>query len=141
MVKRTCLSLAGLAVLALAPPAAAQFTGAMASISVASRGHANAGFTGLRVGGRPQPAPDGTPRWADFPVVGGVDPGSPAEKVGIAAGDVLLLVNGANARDPHTLFGRAGKVFTLRVRRGATVREFVLTSVRRPAPQVAPARH
>jgi|GEM_PF-2935804 len=144
MVKRTSLSIAGLAcaALALAPPAAAQVPGALASISVAPRGSGNGGaFTGMRLGSRPTLLPDGTPRWADFPVVGGVWPGSPAEKVGIAAGDVVLLVNGVDARDPRTLFGQPGKVFTVRVRRGTAVREFVLTSVRRPEPQPAPAPH
>jgi S1-C subfamily serine protease len=139
MVKRVCFSIAGLAMLALAPSAAAQIPSAMASISAASRGHGGGAFTGMRVGGRPAPAPDGSPRWADFPVVGGVWPGSPAEKVGIAAGDVVLRVNGLDARDPRTLFGRPGKVFTVRVRRGTAIREFVLTSVRAPAPPNGPA--
>ncbi|HEX8319780.1 PDZ domain-containing protein [Longimicrobium sp.] len=103
------------------------------SVGSESRNAGKTAFTGLRVRGRPSPAPDGTPRWADYPVVYAVAEGSPAARVGILPGDVLLLVNGTDARDPRTLFGEPGRVFTIRIRRGAAVREFVLASVRRPA--------
>lgn len=110
------------------PPA---HQGAIGSVS---RNAGNTGYTGIRVQGRPSPAPDGTPRWADYPVVHAVAQGSPAARVGILPGDVLLLVNETDARDPRTLFGQPGKVFTIRIRRGSAVREFVLASVRRPNP-------
>jgi C-terminal processing protease CtpA/Prc len=97
-----------------------------------SRNAGKTAYTGLRVRGRPSPAPDGTPRWADYPVVHAVAQGSPAARVGILPGDVLLFVNGIDARDPRTLFGEPGKVFTIRIRRGSAVREFVVASVRRP---------
>ncbi|HEY0024701.1 MAG TPA: PDZ domain-containing protein [Longimicrobium sp.] len=97
-----------------------------------SRNARNTAYTGIGVQGRPSPAPDGTPRWADYPVVHAVTQGSPAARVGILPGDVLLLVNGTDARDPRTLFGEPGKVFTIRIRRGSSVREFVLASIRRP---------
>jgi S1-C subfamily serine protease len=85
---------------------------------------ADVAYTGMRIAGRPAPAPDGTPRWADFPVVRGVDAGSPAARVGVQAGDVILSVNGADARDPRTLFGPPGTTFTLRIRRGTEIHEF-----------------
>jgi C-terminal processing protease CtpA/Prc len=107
------------------------------SVGGASRSARNTAYTGIGVRGRPSPAPDGTPRWADYPVVHAVAQGSPAARVGILPGDVLLLVNGTDARDPRTLFGEPGKVFTVQIRRGSAIREFVLASVRRPS---APTR-
>lgn len=136
MTKATGVLWAVVVTLAWAPDTAAQSgprpAAAQASMVSASRGLGNAGYTGLGVGGRPSPAADGTPRWADYPVVRAVGQGSPAARVGILPGDVLLLVNGVDARDPRTLFGQPGTVFTMRVRRGSAVREFVLTSIPRP---------
>jgi len=144
MVKRILLRSAAVLLLAAPQAAAAQrsppLPGATNSITAARRPGGNLAYTGMRVGGRPSPAPDGTPLWAEHPVVRGVDPGSPAEKVGIAVGDVILAVNGKDGRDPRTLFGPPGTVFTLRVRRGTVVREFVLTGIRRPEPAVPPGR-
>ncbi|HEX8394771.1 MAG TPA: PDZ domain-containing protein [Longimicrobium sp.] len=107
------------------------------SVGAAGREGRSAAYTGIGVSGRPAPAPDGTPRWADYPLVHVVAQGSPAARVGILPGDVLLLVNGVDARDPRALFGEPGKVFTIRLRRGTGVREFVVASVRPPDP---PAR-
>jgi S1-C subfamily serine protease len=110
------------------------------SVSSTSNTHANRAETGLRLGGLPRPGPDGAPRWADFPVVRGVEPGSAADKVGIQPGDVVLQVNGIDARDPRTLFAPPGTTFTLRVRRGAAVREFVMPTPASSASLSQPAR-
>src|SRR5687768_3039196 len=108
MAKGLCLSLAALALLAAAP-AAAQQPGTQGTITATSRGRSGNGYLGMRLSARPAPTPGGAPRWADLPVVSGVEPGSPAAKVGLAAGDVLVAVNGVDARDPRTLFGQPGK--------------------------------
>jgi C-terminal processing protease CtpA/Prc len=123
------LALATTLPLLAAHPARAQRT---AGVSAVTTTRGNVAYTGLHVHGLPRPAADGTPRWADYPVVGAVEPGSPAARVGVAPGDVLVLVNGADARDPRTLFGAPGKVFTLRVRRAGHLREFVVASERPP---------
>jgi C-terminal processing protease CtpA/Prc len=73
-------------------------------------------------------------RWATYPTVHTVDEGSQAERVGLQAGDVILMINGADSRDPETLTGRPGKVFVYRIRRAGTVREYTLTSTAGPVP-------
>jgi C-terminal processing protease CtpA/Prc len=137
MRQQTCYIFVTLITVVSAADAVAQASGApqgqpTASVSATSA-RRDAGFTGINVRGRPSPAPDGSPRWADYPVVHRVTPGSPAERVGIAVGDVLLLVNGADARDPRTLFIPPGTELTVRVRRGSAMREFVLTVEQRRA--------
>ena len=121
------------AVFCAVPPRLAAQGGSQPSrvMVTTSRAHGRA-WTGMMVSGRPSQGTDGRPRWAEFPVVRQVVAGSPAARVGIQAGDVLLQVNGADARDPSTLFGQPGKVFTVRVRRGTAVQEFVITSAAPP---------
>lgn len=99
----------------------------------AGRARPRAPYTGMNVGGRPQ-LTAGVFRWAEYPAVHTVEAASPAARVGIRPGDVVLAINGTDARDPNTLLGEAGKVFVIRVRRGASVREFTLTSTPRPQP-------
>jgi S1-C subfamily serine protease len=137
MRQQTCYLFATLITLVSAVDAVAQGSGALQrppnTVVSTSSARRDAGLTGINVRGRPSPAPDGSPRWADYPVVHRVTPGSAAERVGILVGDVLLLVNGADARDPRTLFSPPGTELTVRVRRGSEVREFVLTVEQRPA--------
>lgn len=129
---RTVLLLA----LSLASAGVAEAAAQETQNSVGSRSaRADAAYTGMRISGRPAPAPDGSPRWADFPVVRMVTPGSPAARVGIRAGDVILSVNGVDARDPRTLIAPPGTTFTLRVRRGNAVHEFVFVGAPAPAPR------
>jgi S1-C subfamily serine protease len=131
----TIFTFTSIALVSAAHEAQAQAsTAAQAHASIAARSRrSNAGYTGFSYGARPRPLPDGTPRWADFPVVTTVDPGSPAARVGIATGDVLLSVNGVDAHDPHALFLGVGTVATFRIRRGTAVREFVLRTIARPS--------
>jgi S1-C subfamily serine protease len=93
----------------------------------------NAPYTGINPSGRPVFTGGRGFRWADFPVIRSVDEGSPAAKVGIQSGDVILRVNGADGRDPAAMLGDAGKVFVLRLRRGDTVREYEVVSIRLPS--------
>jgi S1-C subfamily serine protease len=95
-------------------------------------------YTGMNVSGRPQIIAGGAFRWADYPAVHTVDAASPAARVGIRPGDVILAINGADARDPNTLLGEAGQVLVVRVRRGTGVREFTFT--RLPVSQRAAMR-
>jgi len=126
--------LVSVSLLSWAPDAAAQpGQGGRGTVTGSRNGRVDVAYTGIFPGGRPVMAPDGSPRWADYPEVREVAPGSPADRVGIQPGDVLLLVNGKDARDPRTLIAEPGTVFTIRLRRGTTVHEFVLTSVRQPA--------
>lgn len=76
-------------------------------------------------GGRMEMLPSGAPRWTSYPKITEIIPTSPAGKVGLAVGDVLLEVNGVDARDPRTLLGDKTQ-FKLRIRRGSTVREFLI---------------
>jgi C-terminal processing protease CtpA/Prc len=133
--------LAAVAILAVAETAHAQQPARTApnQTVTASVGRARPHIphTGMHVGGRPQ-FTGGVFRWAEYPYVATVEASSPAARVGIRPGDVVLSINGADARDPNTMVGEAGKVFVIRVRRGTGVREFTVTST--PGPQRAGTR-
>jgi len=66
-------------------------------------------------------------------VIGSVAPGSPAQKAGLAPGDVILEVDGRDARENGALRVRPGVRYTYRIRRGDQEREVVLVAVTRPA--------
>lgn len=79
--------------------------------------------------------PDGKWASADYPVVTEIDSGSTAERAGLRSGDVILTVNGRDARLGQSSIGRQPgerrRVF--RVRRGAEEKELVLEG-----PEVVP---
>jgi S1-C subfamily serine protease len=58
-----------------------------------------------------------------YPVVTRVAKGSPGERAGVAAGDVILEVNGRDARQPGANFYAVGERYVLRFRRGAVEHE------------------
>jgi len=89
-------------------------------------------YTGINISGQPRFSPGGSFRWATHPTAASVDSGSPAYRVGMRGGDVVLLVNGSDARDPETLVGQPGKVYVFRIRRGTEVREYTVTSTTLP---------
>ncbi len=115
--------------LAIAPEASAQFT--------LSSGRTGAPRIGFAYSASPEMGPDGKPRLKDFPVVVSVDSGSSAQKAGIAAGDVILEVNGKNARENGGLFRERapGTKYQVRVRRGTELRtiDFVFQPMAPPA--------
>jgi S1-C subfamily serine protease len=89
-------------------------------------------YSGINISMVPQFGPGGTMRWAHHPTIATVDPGSPAARVGLRPGDIVLLVNGRDAREPEAMFGEPGKVYVFRVRRGSAVREYTVTSTTLP---------
>jgi S1-C subfamily serine protease len=73
----------------------------------------------LYYGGTLEMRPDGQWGLADFPVVTRVDSGSVSARGGFRLGDVLLTVNGRDARDARPFRLRPGEVhWVVRVRRG-----------------------
>ncbi|HEX8242284.1 MAG TPA: PDZ domain-containing protein [Longimicrobium sp.] len=71
------------------------------------------------------------------PVIGSVDAGSPAQRAGLAPGDIILEVNGRDAREDGAMRVRPGVRYTYRIRRGDQEREVVLVPVARPADTMA----
>lgn len=75
--------------------------------------------------------------YCDYPIVESVDPGSPAERAGLASGDTILAFNGRDVRagmvDYTTLLEPARRL-GVRVRRDGRVRDVTLTVGTRPEP-------
>ncbi|HEX6750406.1 MAG TPA: PDZ domain-containing protein [Longimicrobium sp.] len=96
-------------------------------------GTPSAGYHGIRYGARISIGPNGAIGWATNPVVEAVYCGSPADSAGVHQGDVLLTVNGHDAREAGILAAtRPGMTFRLRVRRDARELEFTVVSIPRP---------
>ena len=87
---------------------------------------------GFTYRGTPSVAPDGAVRSADYPLVVAVVEGSPAQRSGIAVGDVIVRVNGRDGREAALFRDRSpGTRYVVRVRRGD--REEEITFVFGPA--------
>ena len=88
-----------------------------------------AGFLGL-VTGRGSGS-DANP--GGYPKVNRVYCGYPAYEAGIRVGDLVLAVNGRDARQPRAIAaGRPGTILEVRIQRGQEVLELKMVSVRHP---------
>lgn len=112
---------------AFAPAADAQEPAGRASVQ-SSGGRSRVPYTGMNISGQPH-FEGGRFRWVTHPRVATVDSGSPAYKVGIRPGDIVMLVNGVDSRVPETMMGEPGKVYVFRIRRGSEVRDYTITSL------------
>lgn len=75
--------------------------------------------------------------YCDYPVVESVDPGSPAERAGLATGDTILAFNRRDVRAgmvDYTTLLEPGRRIAVRVRRDGRVRDAALTVGTRPEP-------
>lgn len=61
-----------------------------------------------------------------YPTIKDVLPDTPAAAAGLMSGDVILEVNGVDARQGRALYATAGTRYAMKIRRGAEEREFVL---------------
>lgn len=80
---------------------------------------------------------DGTTyiRFLEPPVVASVDPGSPAERVGVRAGDVLLEIGGQRLLNTNVVFAellRPGREIVIKLQRGGETVTFQPTVEPRP---------
>lgn len=74
--------------------------------------------------------------YSDYPVVVSVEPGSPAQRAGIAAGDTILAFNERDLRKyafPIRAMIQPGKPFVIRARRGTANRVSRLIVAERPS--------
>ncbi len=76
-----------------------------------------------------------TMRFEEYPTVEAVEPGSPAERAGIAAGDRLLALDGHDLTEgtpPFSELLRPGARLDAKLRRGDHTRNVTITVTRRP---------
>ncbi len=76
-----------------------------------------------------------TSRYLEYPEIVSVEPGSPAQKAGVEAGDRLLSLNNRDVRTPNLRVGemlRPGAQVPMRVRRGLESRTLQVAVERRP---------
>jgi S1-C subfamily serine protease len=63
---------------------------------------------------------------AGYSQISGIHPGSPGERAGFKIADVILAVNGVDARTPKALFFAPQQRYVVRIRRGTEERERIL---------------
>lgn len=82
-------------------------------------------------------------RYLDYPTIVSVEPGSPAAKAGVAAGDRLLVLDNHDVRGTNLEIGpmlRPGTRLPMRVRRGVETRTLEVRIERRPDSFAPPCR-
>jgi S1-C subfamily serine protease len=96
-------------------------------------------YTGLDIRHSASVGADGVPVPA-YPVVTAVEPRSPGQQAGIAAGDQIVEVNGRDSRAERALWMEPGVRYTLRLRNGDAEREVVLVPLPTRDATSGPAR-
>ena len=110
--------------------AAQSSSGAPARTDTLPARRARVGYTGLTFNTRVALSPDGKYQ-AGYSTIGRIEPGSPADSAGFKVGDVILAVNGVDARAPSALFFAPHQRYIVRVRRGSEEREQILIPAER----------
>ena len=72
-----------------------------------------------------------------YTLIVGVDPGSPAEKAGVKAGDVLIALNGIDLNEKNMdalkkVENKPGLTMNYKIRRGESVQQFAVVLVAMP---------
>lgn len=102
----------------------------------AQQPRAASGWVGITYSGSGQTDPDGNLVYSDYPVVVTVDPGSPAAREGIVAGDTIVAFNDRDLRRyafPIRSMIQPGKPFLIRARRAGKDRVYKLIVAERPS--------
>jgi len=84
-----------------------------------------AGYTGFTVSFVAEFRRDGGAD-LNYPTIQDVLPDTPAAAAGLMTGDVILEVNGIDARQGGALLAKAGMRYAMKIRRGAEEREVAL---------------
>lgn len=110
-------------------------TSSSASVSVFPSGEPPTGWFGVRISDQALLNESGAAFFDRYPVVSEVEPGSPAAKAGVLAGDVLLTFNSHDMRGSALEMSnwlKPGAPFELRLRRNDAVRAVRGVLARRP---------
>jgi serine protease Do len=94
------------------------------------------GWVGITYSGSGETDSEGNLVYGDYPVVVTVDPGSPAARAGIVAGDTIIAFNDRDLRRfafPIRAMIQPGKPFIVRARRAKKDIDFKLIVAERPA--------
>ena len=89
------------------------------------------GYTGFTVAMTGTPQSDGT-IGLSYPIIRKVLPDTPASGAGLVSGDMIVEVNGVDARTGGSLYPIVGERYTMRIRRGDDEHEIVLIPVPKP---------
>jgi S1-C subfamily serine protease len=93
------------------------------------------GWFGIRISDQARVDEQGNAFFDSYPVITGVDSGSPAAKAGVRPGDVLLAFNSHDMRGGSVELGKwlmAGAPFAVKIRRNGAPRVITGTLDRRP---------
>jgi S1-C subfamily serine protease len=77
------------------------------------------------------PGTDGIVRLS-YPIISAVLPDTPAAGAGLVSGDIIVEVNGVDARNAGSLYPIIGERYAMRIKRGDDDREIVLIPVPKP---------
>jgi S1-C subfamily serine protease len=88
------------------------------------------GYTGFTIAMTGTPGPTGPV--LRYPVIRDVLPHTPAAPAGLISGDIIVEVNGVDARTAGSLYPVVGERYAMRIRRGDTEYEIALTPVPKP---------